>query len=56
MSRIIGVDILHLIKDIYFNVEVPQYIPDSWKSVSRAINQQTSYYTYEKMKIPFSEH
>jgi len=38
MSRNNGDDLLKLIKNIYHNVEVPQHIPDSWKSVSRAIN------------------
>ncbi len=51
-----GDKLLKLIKNIYPNVEVPQHIPDSWKSVSRAINRQASYYTCEKMTIPFPEH
>jgi len=38
ISRNHGGDIFKLIKNIYPNVEVPQHIPDSWKSVSRAVN------------------
>jgi len=46
----------YIIKSSYPNVEVPQYISDSWKSVSRAINRQAFYYTCEKIIISFPEH
>jgi len=56
MSRNNGDDLLQLLKNIYPNVDVPQYFPDSWKSVSRAIIRLASYYTSEKMTITFPEH
>ena len=60
MSRNNGDDFLELINDImkygYSNSEVPKLIPNSWKSITRFINQQTSFYTCEKTTIPFPEH
>ena len=60
MSRNNGDDFLELINDImkygYSNSEVPKLIPNSWKSITRFINQQTSFYTCEKTTIQFPEH
>ena len=60
MSSKNGEDLLKLIRDIiqslYPNSELPKHIPKSWKSITRAINRQTSYYTCEETTIPFPEH
>ena len=60
MSRNNGDDLLELIKELmkssYPKSEIPNHLPYSWKSVNRAINQQTPYYTCEKWTIPFPEH
>ena len=60
ISRNHGDDLLQLIQDIvassFPNVEIPKHIPKSWKSVTRAIDKQASYYTCHEIKIPFPEH
>jgi len=43
-------------KSGYSNFEVPNRIPNSWKSIARFNNQQISFYTCEKTTIPFPEH
>ena len=60
ISRNHGDDLLQLFKDIlkssFPNADIPKYIPDSWKTVTRDINKQISFYTCDEIKIPFPEH
>jgi len=60
MRRNIRDNLLELIKDFiksyYQNSEVSKHTPDLWKSVTRFINQQTSFYTCENTTFPFPEH
>lgn len=55
LSRNNGDDLLQLIRIMSPNPELLS-IPKSWKSVTRAIDKQASYYTCHEIKIPFPEH